>query len=399
MPAIGARQDRHRPGQPARRRSLARSRHRPRRAGARTRAPRRAASLPRAIASTRAGGRGRARRPARRASFAPRARGRASSRSGTRSPCRSPSRSTFSAALMPLPDAQAERGELDRIAGAPVAQQDPGLRTRERDQLLARGPASPGARRERARGPAAETRTRATRARRAATRWRGRSARRARRSTPAPTSPRRGTRGIAASSTRPSAGAPLGGGLQLLESVLGDRGARSREAEIAIVRGGCVGAVQRDPARQREQRQREQGCRTRSRAGGSPRLGIGGTDPRPYSGALTSAAPRVDSTRVDIAARFREYVRLDKPAARGRPDPRRAAPLAQALKRFLSIHFAPDRPAKVADQRAIGARADPHQGELRHRSRAGGLPDDEPLARRRIRADRPPARAQGAVSR
>jgi len=65
---------------------------------------------------------------------------------------------------------------------------------------------------------------------------------------------------------------------------------------------------------------------------------------------LTSAAPRVDPTRVDIGARFREYVRLDKL--------RRDTGLSpaelhrwEALKGFLSSHFSPDRPKGVPDTR------------------------------------------------
>lgn len=53
---------------------------------------------------------------------------------------------------------------------------------------------------------------------------------------------------------------------------------------------------------------------------------------------------------MDIGARFREYVRLDKL--------RRAEGLTpaelhrfEALERFLSIHFAPDRPEAVGDTR------------------------------------------------
>jgi len=53
---------------------------------------------------------------------------------------------------------------------------------------------------------------------------------------------------------------------------------------------------------------------------------------------------------VDLAGRFREYVRLDRQ--------RREAGLSldemnrwRMLKRFLSIHFAPDRPEKVDEQR------------------------------------------------
>lgn len=51
-----------------------------------------------------------------------------------------------------------------------------------------------------------------------------------------------------------------------------------------------------------------------------------------------------------MAARFREYVRLDRQRTEG------ALTLEElqrwrALKRFLSIHFSPDHPEKVDDQR------------------------------------------------
>jgi len=52
---------------------------------------------------------------------------------------------------------------------------------------------------------------------------------------------------------------------------------------------------------------------------------------------------------VDIAARFREYVRLDKQQREGGLTPEELHRW-QALKRFLSIHFAPDRP-EAADTR------------------------------------------------
>jgi uncharacterized protein (TIGR02266 family) len=54
---------------------------------------------------------------------------------------------------------------------------------------------------------------------------------------------------------------------------------------------------------------------------------------------------------VDIAARFREYVQLDKRRSEGGLTPAELHRW-QALKRFLSIHFAPDRPEKIADTRA-----------------------------------------------
>jgi Tfp pilus assembly protein PilZ len=53
---------------------------------------------------------------------------------------------------------------------------------------------------------------------------------------------------------------------------------------------------------------------------------------------------------MDIAARFREYVRLDKQRREGALSPEELHRW-QTLKRFLSIHFAPDRPEKVADTR------------------------------------------------
>jgi uncharacterized protein (TIGR02266 family) len=54
---------------------------------------------------------------------------------------------------------------------------------------------------------------------------------------------------------------------------------------------------------------------------------------------------------VDVTARFREYVRLDRQRGEG------GLSLEEmhrwrALKRFLSIHFAPGHPEKVDDQRA-----------------------------------------------
>ena len=65
---------------------------------------------------------------------------------------------------------------------------------------------------------------------------------------------------------------------------------------------------------------------------------------------LTYGALRDDPRRVDVSTRFREYVRLDRQ--------RRESGLSledmhrwRALKRFLSIHFSPDRPEKVDDQR------------------------------------------------
>jgi uncharacterized protein (TIGR02266 family) len=53
---------------------------------------------------------------------------------------------------------------------------------------------------------------------------------------------------------------------------------------------------------------------------------------------------------VDIATRFREYVRLDRQRREGGLTPAELHRF-EALKRFLSIHFAPDRPEKVADTR------------------------------------------------
>lgn len=53
---------------------------------------------------------------------------------------------------------------------------------------------------------------------------------------------------------------------------------------------------------------------------------------------------------MDIGARFREYVRLDRQRREGGLTPAEAHRW-QALKRFLSSHFAPDRPAGVPDTR------------------------------------------------
>jgi uncharacterized protein (TIGR02266 family) len=53
---------------------------------------------------------------------------------------------------------------------------------------------------------------------------------------------------------------------------------------------------------------------------------------------------------MDIAARFREYVRLDELRRGGGLTPTELHRL-ETLKRFLSTHFAPDRPPKVADSR------------------------------------------------
>ena len=163
----------------------------------------------------------------------------------------------------------------------PVAQQDPGLRTRERDELL------DAEQRRQAIGAAALARSGGGNANAG-------DASAARSSAVAGAFCATSSEIHCGSQVCPARNAwnrsqldspfgrraARGGGLQPVESVLGDRGGRSREAEIAIVRGGCVGAVQRDPARQREQRQREQGAgRDRERAGHPAR--IGGTDPRP----------------------------------------------------------------------------------------------------------------------
>jgi uncharacterized protein (TIGR02266 family) len=53
---------------------------------------------------------------------------------------------------------------------------------------------------------------------------------------------------------------------------------------------------------------------------------------------------------VDIAARFREYVRLDRLQREGGLSPAELERW-QTLRRFLSIHFAPDRPEAVHDAR------------------------------------------------
>jgi uncharacterized protein (TIGR02266 family) len=58
----------------------------------------------------------------------------------------------------------------------------------------------------------------------------------------------------------------------------------------------------------------------------------------------------VDLIWVDIAARFREYVRLDNQRREGALTPLELERW-QAHKRFLSIHFAPDRPERVVDSR------------------------------------------------
>ncbi|MGH7336521.1 MAG: PilZ domain-containing protein, partial [Myxococcota bacterium] len=65
---------------------------------------------------------------------------------------------------------------------------------------------------------------------------------------------------------------------------------------------------------------------------------------------LTSRAPRVDSTRVDIGARFREYVRLDKLRREGGLTPAELHRL-RVLEGFLQDHFSPGKPAGVTDQR------------------------------------------------
>jgi len=53
---------------------------------------------------------------------------------------------------------------------------------------------------------------------------------------------------------------------------------------------------------------------------------------------------------VDIATRFREYVRLDGQRRESGLSPSEDARW-QTLRRFLSIHFAPDRPEAVSDLR------------------------------------------------
>ena len=68
------------------------------------------------------------------------------------------------------------------------------------------------------------------------------------------------------------------------------------------------------------------------------------------SGALTPKRRRVDSTGVDVAARFREYVRLDRQRREGALSLQELQRF-QALRRFLSIHFAPDHPERVDEQR------------------------------------------------
>jgi Tfp pilus assembly protein PilZ len=53
---------------------------------------------------------------------------------------------------------------------------------------------------------------------------------------------------------------------------------------------------------------------------------------------------------VDVAARFREYVRLDRQRREGTLSLQEIQRF-QVLRRFLSIHFAPDHPEKVDERR------------------------------------------------
>jgi Tfp pilus assembly protein PilZ len=104
-----------------------------------------------------------------------------------------------------------------------------------------------------------------------------------------------------------------------------------------------------DPSREQEQRQREQ------QAEHGLRRAVHGSGNRPNGsatvrGALTPGRRKVDSIGVDVAARFREYVRLDRQRRSGSlslPEMQRF----QELRRFLSIHFAPDRPEAVSELR------------------------------------------------
>ena len=53
---------------------------------------------------------------------------------------------------------------------------------------------------------------------------------------------------------------------------------------------------------------------------------------------------------MDIAARFREYVRLDRQRREGSLSLQELQRF-EALRRFLSIHFAPDHPERIDEQR------------------------------------------------
>ena len=65
---------------------------------------------------------------------------------------------------------------------------------------------------------------------------------------------------------------------------------------------------------------------------------------------LTSGAAQVDSCRVDVVSRFREYVRLDRQRREGGLSLQELDRF-RALRRFLSIHFAPDQPEAAAELR------------------------------------------------
>jgi Tfp pilus assembly protein PilZ len=66
--------------------------------------------------------------------------------------------------------------------------------------------------------------------------------------------------------------------------------------------------------------------------------------------SLTSGRPRVDPSRVDVVTRFREYARLDRLRREGSLSLEELQRW-QKLRRFLSIHFSPEHPEKVDDQR------------------------------------------------
>ncbi len=65
---------------------------------------------------------------------------------------------------------------------------------------------------------------------------------------------------------------------------------------------------------------------------------------------LRSAPRRVDARGVDVAARFREYVGLDRQRREGGLSPAELHRW-QVLKRFLASHFSPGTPAVTAEQR------------------------------------------------
>ena len=242
---------------------------------------------------------------------------------------------------------QAERGELERFALAPVAQRDPRLRARERDELLAEeervharvaharrtwrananaGDATPA----RKSAVAAAFSSTSARIQSGSQVWPPRNAWKRRQ-----VASSRGRRAASAAATNRS-------------KPFSPPRRRPLEPEVAVVRGGRIAAMERDPAREEEQRQREQQAERGLRRAGHARE-IGRTAPQPYAGPLTRGPRRVDSSGVDVMTRFREYVRLDRQRREGGLSLQELHRF-QALKRFLSIHFAPDRP-EVADTR------------------------------------------------